>query len=55
MALEKDQERPTSPLGSRRIKMKNMNYILDPALKKESIGSIDQMSHSDISQNSVLK
>ena len=29
MALEKDQERPISPSGSRKIKMKNMNYILD--------------------------
>jgi len=29
MALEKDQERPTSPGGSRKIKMRNMNYILD--------------------------
>jgi len=29
MALEKDQERPTSPGGSRRIKVRNMNYILD--------------------------
>jgi len=29
MALEKDQERPISPSGSRRIKLRNMNYILD--------------------------
>jgi tetratricopeptide (TPR) repeat protein len=29
MALEKDQERPTSPGGSRKIKFRNMKYILD--------------------------
>lgn len=29
MALEKDVERPTSPNGSRKIKLRNMNYILD--------------------------
>ena len=29
MALEIDQERPISPGGSRRIRMRNMNYILD--------------------------
>ena len=29
MALEKDQERPTSPNGSRKIKFRNMKYILD--------------------------
>jgi tetratricopeptide (TPR) repeat protein len=35
MALEKDQERPTSPNGNRRIKVKNMNYILDMPLGKQ--------------------
>lgn len=29
MALEKDQERPVSPGGSRKIRQRNMNYILD--------------------------
>ena len=29
MALDKDQERPTSPGGSRKIKRQNINYILD--------------------------
>lgn len=29
MALEKDQERPISPSGSRKIKFRNMKYILD--------------------------
>ena len=29
MALEKDQERPLSPGGSRKIKFRNMKYILD--------------------------
>jgi tetratricopeptide (TPR) repeat protein len=29
MALEKDQDRPTSPGGSRKIKVRNMKYILD--------------------------
>jgi hypothetical protein len=29
MALEKDTERPISPGGSRKIKVRNMNYILD--------------------------
>ena len=29
MALEKDQERPISPGGSRKIKARNLNYILD--------------------------
>ena len=29
MALAKDQERPTSPTGNRKIKFRNMNYILD--------------------------
>ena len=30
MALEKDQERPTSPGGgTRKYKFRNMNYILD--------------------------
>lgn len=32
MALEKDQERPTSPGGSRKIKRQNINYILDGPL-----------------------
>lgn len=34
MALEKDQERPTSPGigGGRRMKARNMNYILDMPL-----------------------
>ena len=32
MALEKDQERPTSPGGSRKYKMRHMNYILDGGL-----------------------
>lgn len=43
MALEKDQERPISPNGSRKIKLRNMNYILDMPLM---IGS---------TQNSVKK
>ncbi len=29
MALEKDQERPVSPGGSRKIRVRNMNYILE--------------------------
>lgn len=29
MALEKDQERPVSPNGSRKIRVRNMNYILE--------------------------
>ncbi len=29
MALEKDQERPISPGGSRKINARNLNYILD--------------------------
>jgi hypothetical protein len=29
MALEKDQERPVSPSGSRKIRVRNMNYILE--------------------------
>ena len=33
MALEKDQERPTSPGGSRKIKFRNMRYILDGPLQ----------------------
>lgn len=37
MALEKDQERPTSPGGSRKIKVRNMNYILDMPLSQLSV------------------
>lgn len=29
MALEKDQERPISPGGSRKMKFRNLKYILD--------------------------
>ncbi len=29
MALEKDQERPVSPNGNRKIRVRNMNYILE--------------------------
>lgn len=41
MALEKDQERPTSPGGSRKIKPRNFNYILDMGKgfnNKENVG-----------------
>jgi len=43
MALEKDQERPTSPTGGdRKIKLRNMNYILDMPLSNKE----DQSVHS---------
>lgn len=29
MALERDIEKPTSPSGNRKLKLLNMNYMLD--------------------------
>lgn len=36
MALEKDQERPVSPSGSRKIRVRNMNYILEMGGSQQS-------------------
>jgi tetratricopeptide (TPR) repeat protein len=43
MALEKDQERPVSPSGSRKIRVKNMNYILEMPL---SLGGLNSQQSS---------
>ncbi len=39
MALEKDQERPVSPSGSRKIRVRNMNYILEMPLGVAGLSS----------------
>ena len=45
MALEKDQERPISPTsGSRKIKARNLNYILDMEQKNKHIQESPQVS-----------
>lgn len=49
MALEKDQERPVSPSGSRRIRVRNMNYILEMPLGGglNSLQSSAQKNYTD--------
>ena len=47
MALEKDQERPVSPNGSRKIRVRNMNYILEGGGGMNSQQNSAQKNYTD--------
>lgn len=44
MALEKDQERPLSPGGSRKMKFRNLKYILDMPQTNSNHGLISNQN-----------
>ena len=45
MALEKDQERPTSPGGSRKMKARNINYILEGGQNQQRVMLSQESPH----------
>lgn len=47
MALEKDQERPVSPSGSRKIRVRNMNYILEMPLGGGGLNSLQSSAQKN--------